>query len=268
MTREAGPIDELRAELAARPLDRAGECPSWRVYADWLLAQGDPRGEWLALALAGEYARTEELAHRSLAAHDRQAGLPADGGVLALYRKTRGWSSWLGPFALVVAHPGLQRMQLRSQLGAHGALLLDARAWTIEWISIYSIGRPMLVPVAKAGMMATFARAIRDLAQKARPEAELFFVESGEVMERVYPPIMAINPGPVYDPEEMRRAAERQMAEGLARMLTGAVAILCCPDAADLRRHAETWKQQLAFVGICVILGPPEVLAAWPHPHK
>ena len=47
--------DELLAELAERPFDRALRL----VFADWLLEQGDPRGEVIALGAKGDLALTQ-----------------------------------------------------------------------------------------------------------------------------------------------------------------------------------------------------------------
>lgn len=47
--------DELLARLAERPFDRALRL----VFSDWLLEQGDPRGEAIALGLSGELSLTQ-----------------------------------------------------------------------------------------------------------------------------------------------------------------------------------------------------------------
>jgi uncharacterized protein (TIGR02996 family) len=48
-----GVTAELRAAIRANPNDREPRL----VYADWLIEQGDPRGEWIALhAAEGEQA--------------------------------------------------------------------------------------------------------------------------------------------------------------------------------------------------------------------
>src|SRR5688572_11838624 len=43
----ASPIEAVEASILANP-DDAG---AWEVYAAWLRAQGDPRGEWVAREL-------------------------------------------------------------------------------------------------------------------------------------------------------------------------------------------------------------------------
>src|SRR5688500_13747711 len=47
----------LEAAVAAAPED----VRTWSVYADWLEAQADPRGEWVSLMLAREAAPTPRL---------------------------------------------------------------------------------------------------------------------------------------------------------------------------------------------------------------
>src|SRR5690606_10998953 len=45
-------LAQLRAELDERPIDEAHGCPSWPVYRDWLLDQGEELlAEWLRLDL-------------------------------------------------------------------------------------------------------------------------------------------------------------------------------------------------------------------------
>jgi uncharacterized protein (TIGR02996 family) len=76
--------DELLAELAERPFDRALRL----VFADWLQEQGDPRGEVIALAARGELSLTQRRRVQRLTEQHAAA--------------------WLGPLVTVADVPACQ----------------------------------------------------------------------------------------------------------------------------------------------------------------
>ena len=68
--------DDLRAAILADPDDLGPRT----VYADWLIAQGDPRGEHIALACASPESEEGELRRRALWQRHRDAWMMADLG--------------------------------------------------------------------------------------------------------------------------------------------------------------------------------------------
>lgn len=265
----------LRDELRARSLDQAPSCPSWRVYADWLLEHGDPRGEWLALALAPElHAEHERLAEVHMHEHDRRLGagaisLAALRGNQGLHpRSPSGWSRWFGPFVLAAVGPQFERSRFDAALGRHGALLLPERALIGQaWLAraLERVPSPTLVPL-DAALVQPVTDALGSAVQRER-KLDLLVAAPGAPMPVVMPPISPINPGPVFDPEAMRQAYADMHARNLARMLERSCALLSCLDDADLDRHAADWPR-LQQLGCCVILGPSALLDRWPHPSR
>lgn len=269
MTNAGEIASSLRAELRARPLDAAASCPSWRVYADWLLAQGDPRGEWLALALDPACAaacervgETQRMARAATLAPDHANTLAQ------LWRGKQGWLRWLGPFALAAIQPSLSRVDFDAALGHDADLLLPERAWLgSTWLTQAlerRIGTPTLLALDDLAllepMVATLSRAL-----PSSYAGHQYIVASGEPMPQPPPPPpVPINPGPVYDPEAMRRAAARAQADGFARVFAASSVLLTCLDDADLARHADDWHS-IAQLGVCVLVGPAALLERWPH---
>ena len=58
------PPVHVHAELAAAIARDLDDANAWTVYGDWLTEQGDPRGELLALQLAGQHAQADKLLAR------------------------------------------------------------------------------------------------------------------------------------------------------------------------------------------------------------
>jgi uncharacterized protein (TIGR02996 family) len=114
----------LEAQIAASPDDDALR----RVYADWLLEAGNPRGELAALQLAGK----EDAAKAFLDAHTEQLlGERLDGYA--------DWIAWCGgfwqafevdePFDEIRSHPSarlLRTLHLK---------LMGPFEWVVEWLA-------------------------------------------------------------------------------------------------------------------------------------
>jgi hypothetical protein len=259
---------QVRAELDERPIDQAHTCPSWLVYRDWLLDQGEELlAEWLRLELesreAGEPMRPRD---RQKLTHALAPVRPTEAAALRRLwgeqdaEGARARSIWLGPFMLAYIDPqvldGLGADELQAILGRHAIFLARTRVYTTldrHWIerAMSPHGRPVLAPTPPNStelfsMLLLESHQDEDndngnaLAQRVRVAAPGMQME--EYPERSF----ATNVGPI--------AADSE-----------AIAVLCCETEADVRRHAALWQHLQTFEHV-VLLGAPDVLARWPHP--
>jgi uncharacterized protein (TIGR02996 family) len=172
--------DELKAQLAERPFDRALRL----VFSDWLQEQGDPRGEVIALSSRGELSltqrrRVQQLTEQHAASWLGPLAQVADvaacrwgGGFLdafvAALAPPPAWASVVGDLGLVtarslafplargappvgplLAHPVLRHVT-RLQLGAELLEALDQAPLgfaprTIALVSFGTFGRELSV---------------------------------------------------------------------------------------------------------------------------
>jgi hypothetical protein len=124
------------------------------------------------------------------------------------------------------------------------------------------IGLPALLALTDVAFVGPVTRKLADALRVRRHS--MLLAGPGQGMPHVMPPLIAINPGPVYDPDAMERAYARQHEQSLARMLVEAWAVLSCCDAADIERHANDWAR-IQLLGSCVIVAPAALLDRWPH---
>lgn len=121
---------------------------------------------------------------------------------------------------------------------------------------------PTLLAVADASLVDAISK--RLIGSPQARMSNLLVAYPGQGMPQVMPPLMPINPGPVYDPVAMEKAHARMFAQAMTRFLLESCGILCCPAAADVERHAADWGR-IQDLGTCVIVGPAAVLDLWPH---
>lgn len=268
--REAEPIfAALGRELAARPLDAAGSCPSWSVVADWLLATGEPAGEWLALSLEPSPPERAQARAAELAA----AMLP-DRRVRGLVLEPPGWAPRQGPF--VLAHVDWSSAYtsadaLWSTLGVHGLLLPRDRvrlgpAWMNE---VCAPGGPpatahaLVVPSLDA--LPTVEAAFYERAQNLPGHGHgPYIAKAGHALGMILPVLMPINPFPGMDPDEYQRSAQAHYERALEDEYRRSDALLLLAGVEDVERHAADWSR-LQRLRRCVLAGTPELLARWPH---
>jgi hypothetical protein len=253
---------QLRAELDERSIEQAHTCPSWTVYGDWLLEQGEElHAEWLRAELAsGEPLRPSErrkftnalapVRPSEAAALRRLWGEEAEGA--------RARSIWLGPYMLSYCDPqlldGIGADELQAILGRHAAFLPRARVHTRidrQWIdrAMSSRGKPTLAPTPPRSteLLGMVLLELHEGDDDGRGELAMRVrvATPGSVMEAQPEREFATNIGPI--------AADRE-----------ATAVICCETEADVRRHAKLWSHLQTFEHV-VLLGTPEVLAHWPH---
>jgi hypothetical protein len=247
-------IGQLRAELEARPIMQAHTCPSWPVYLDWLLEQGDELlAEWLRPELAGDeqfvpfrtFLGTGELAPvRPNEA--RRLGELAHGA----------HALWLGPFMTAYVGPhfanGLGADELQAMLGASATFLPRTRVYTDfdqQWIdrALTPRDRPVLAPTPPYS-----TRLFSELLMAAHRERE-----SGGLAY----PMRVANPGNRLDPRPQRSFATNI---GPIAADSEATAVVCLDTELDLQRQVKLWDHLQTFEHL-VLLGTAELLARWPH---
>lgn len=256
---------QLRAELDERPLAEAHTCPSWPVYRDWLLDQGEALlAEWLRLDLDQRHGGKPVRARQLTRLADALAPLrpPAAAMLRTLWsgrdNDTHGARSmWLGPFMLAYVDPqllgGIGADELQASLGRHATFLPRARVYTDldrRWLeqAMTPRGVPVLAPTPP-GATSIFGMTLRELHDDDDERGlarRVRMALPGSVMEESAERAFATNIGPI--------AADHE-----------AIAVICCETHDDVRRHAERWHHLQTFEHV-VLLGTAEVLARWPHP--
>lgn len=268
---QPGLFSTLRAELDTRSAAAAHTCPSWPVLHDYLASEGHELfAEWLDLDLrrrAGQpLTRRQHKRLSTIVASfvgGELAGLPERGSPridvdtsLGVYRYINAPSAtWLGPFVVswvdpeLIGHMGADELQAR--LGLHAALLPRSHVFTdidASWLEHAGApSSPITFAPVPAGASALFATM---LVQRSRTSEQAGlqtrWAPPGERLETFAEETIATNIGPI--------APDRE-----------AIGLLCCETKADLRVHIDDAEQLQSYRHL-VLIGPQQVLEAWPQP--
>jgi hypothetical protein len=252
-----GLIGQLRAELLARPIMQARTCPSWPVYLDWLLEQGEELfAEWLRNALAADESE-QLLEFRDWLGKGELAPLrPSEVTHLGELPYTIQ-AIWFGPFMIVYVGPhfanGLGADELQAMLGRSATFLPRSRVYTNydrEWIERALVPRdlPVLAPTPPYS-----TRLFSELLMEAHgeragsgPARRMRVARPGEQLDYRPRRVVATNIGPI--------AADSETT-----------AVVCLENDYDLQRQIGRWDHLQSFERL-ILLGSPEMLARWPHP--
>lgn len=250
-------LHQLLAELAERPLARAGTCPSWAVLLDLLLDRGfDPLARWLRAALDDPESEATTDLGRDLTRRCSPSPRPVERHRLHALWKQRGQHAhWFGPFVLAYFDPQLQAerggLELLALLGVHGALLDPARVYVDvdeQWLTraLEPGDGPTLAPLPCPGASERVAQMLaRHGADRVDARDGVRVATRGVLLAARPQRQIWTNVGPI--------AADSESAT-----------VVCCERPEDFEAYADpAVLERFAHV---VLVGPRDCLERWPLP--